>query len=105
MHNDKIIAHHRAPVQRKAGRKPNGLDFSKNEKLLKTMAVEMAKSGSKVSSEGYHIAKLVGMSSSNLIGQGLTVAAGAFSDEAAKAVSKALLVASGRAVTGKDIHY
>ena len=79
--------------------------FSKNEKLLKTMAVEMAKSGSKVSSEGYHIAKLVGMSSSNLIGQGLTVAAGAFSDEAAKAVSKALLVASGRAVTGKDINY
>ena len=34
--------------------------LSKNEKLLKTMAVEMAKSGSKVSSEGYHIAKLIG---------------------------------------------
>ena len=74
---------------------------SKNEKLLKTMAVEMGK----VSIEGFHIAKLVGMSSSNLISQGLTVAAGAFSDQAAKAVSKALLVASGRAVTGKDIHY
>ena len=67
---------------------------------MKTMAFEMAKSGGKISSEGYHIAKLVGVSSSNLLGQGLTVAAGAFSDEAAKAVSKALLVASGRAVTG-----
>ena len=76
---------------------------SKNEKLLKTMAVKMGKTCGKVSIEGYHIAHLVG--SSNLIGQGLTVAAGAFSNEAAKAVSKALLVASGRAVTGKDIHY
>ena len=74
--------------------------LSKNEKFLKTMAVEMGKSGGKVSIEGYHIAKLVGISSSNLIGQGLTVAAGAFSNEAAKAVSKALLVASGRTVTG-----
>ena len=74
--------------------------LSRNEKLLKSMALVLAKSGSQISSDGFKIAGLIGASSSNLLGQGLTVAAGALSDDAAKAVSKALLVASGRAVTG-----
>ena len=41
--------------------------LSKNEKLMKKLAVRMAKSGGTISSHGYEIAKLIGASSSNLI--------------------------------------
>ena len=54
-----------------------------------------------ISGQGYKIAKLVGNSSSNLLTTGLTTVAGAFSKDAAKAVSQALLIASGRIVSGQ----
>ena len=74
--------------------------LSKNEKLMKKLALRIAKSGGSISGNGYEIARLVGLSSSNLLSQGLTTMAGTFSDKAAKAVSQAFLVASTRAVTG-----
>ena len=67
---------------------------------MKKLALRIAKSGGSISGNGYEIARLVGLSSSNLLSQGLTTMAGTFSDKAAKAVSQAFLVASTRAATG-----
>ena len=73
-------------------------ELEKNENVKKKVAKELTKTGGSAVYDTYNLTRLLGASS--LIGSGLQSAAEIFGDDVAKHVSKAILVASGRVVTG-----
>ena len=73
-------------------------ELEKNENVKKKIAKELANTGGSAVYDTYNLSRLLGASS--LFGTGLQSAAEIFGDDVAKHVSKVILVASGRVVTG-----